>query len=333
MRAPPLLALLAVVAVGGGFGLYWWNAQARQLPPGLAAANGRMEVERIDIAAKLPGRVAEIAVREGDAVARGAIIARMDKTELLAQRAAASAAVRRAEQAVLQAEAQVAVRQAEYKLSGVELKRGTELARTSAVPASEVDRRKAQNDVGAATLQAARASVGEAKAAQEAAEAQLLQVDTNLNETDLTSPVAGRIEYRLAHPGEVLAAGGRVATLLDLTDVFMTVFLPTGQTGRVAHGSDARIVLDAAPDYVIPAKVSFVAAEAQFTPKAVETADEREKLMYRVKLSIDPALLTTYRDYVRAGLTGQAYVLLDPAVRWPERLTPKLPPAPTHAAR
>lgn len=333
MRAPPLIALLAVAAVGGGFGLYWWNAQARALPPGLATANGRVEVERIDIASKLPGRVLEIGVREGDGVAKGAVVARMDKAELAAQRAAAAAAVRRAEQAILQAEAQVAVRQAEYRLSGVELKRGMDLARTSAVPASEVDRRKAQNDVDAATLQAARANVGDAQAALEAAKAQLLQVETNLAETDLTSPVAGRIEYRLAHPGEVLAAGGRVATLLDLSDVFMTVFLPTGQTGRVAHGSDARIVLDAAPDYVIPAKVSFVAAEAQFTPKAVETADEREKLMYRVKLSIDPALLTTYRDYVRAGLTGQAYVQLDPAARWPDRLAPKLPPAPTHAGR
>ncbi|OYQ35992.1 efflux transporter periplasmic adaptor subunit [Niveispirillum lacus] len=331
MRAPPLIALLAVAAVGGGFGLYWWNAQAGQLPQGLAHANGRVEVERIDIATKLPGRVLEIAVREGDGVARGAVVARLDKAELMAQRAAAMAAVRRAEQAILQAEAQVAVRQAEVRLSGVELKRGMELSRTGTMPASEVDRRKAQNDVASATLEAARANVGDAKAAWEAAKAQLLLIDTNLAETDLTSPTAGRIEYRLAHPGEVLAAGGRVATLLDLSDVFMTVFLPTGQTGRVAHGSDARIVLDAAPDYVIPAKVSFVAAEAQFTPKAVETADEREKLMYRVKLSIDPALLTIYRDYVRAGLTGQAYVKLDPAVAWPDRLATKLPAAPAHA--
>jgi len=333
MRAPPVFALAAIVATGSGFGLYWWNDQARQLPAGLATSNGRIEVERIDISTKLPGRVAEIGVKEGDALARGAVVARMDKAELLAERAAAAASVRRAEQAIIQAEAQVAVRQAEYKLSGVELKRGMDLVRTNAVPASEVDRRKAQNDVDAATLQAARASVGDAQAALEAAQAQLLQIDTNLNEMDLVAPVAGRIEYRLAHPGEVLASGGRVATLLDLSDVYMTVFLPTGQTGRVANGSDARIVLDAAPDYVIPAKVSFVAAEAQFTPKAVETADEREKLMYRVKLSIDPSLLTTYRDYVRAGLTGQAYVQLTPTAAWPDRLAPKLPPAPSHDAR
>lgn len=333
MRAPILFALAATCVISTGFGLYWWNERVQQLPPGLATANGRVEVERIDIATKLPGRVAEIGVREGDQVARGAVVARMDKAELTAQRAAAAAAVRRAEQAILQAEAQVTVRQAEYRLSGVELKRGVDLARTSAVPASEVDRRKAQNDVDAATLQAARATVGDARAALEAAQAQLLLVETNLREMDLVSPVAGRIEYRLAHPGEVLAAGGRVATLLDLSDVYMTVFLPTGETGRVAHGSEARIVLDAAAGYVVPAQVSFVAAEAQFTPKAVETADEREKLMYRVKLSIAPELLSTYRAYVRAGLTGQAYVRVDMTARWPDWLAPKLPPEPGHAAR
>jgi HlyD family secretion protein len=95
----------------------------------------------------------------------------------------------------------------------------------------------------------------------------------------------------------------------------------------VPHGSEARIVLDAAPEYVIPASVTFVAAEAQFTPKAVETASEREKLMYRVKLAIDPALLETYRQYVRAGLTGNAYVKTLRAAAWPARLAPKLPDA------
>ncbi len=144
----------------------------------------------------------------------------------------------------------------------------------------------------------------------------------------LKTPVSGRVEYRLARAGEVLAAGGRVVTILDLTDVFMTIFLPTSQAGRVAHGSEARIVLDAAPSYVVPATVSFIAAEAQFTPKAVETSNEREKLMYRVKLAIDPKLLETYRDYVRAGLTGNAYVRTERAAEWPANLTPKLPPAP-----
>ena len=107
----------------------------------------------------------------------------------------------------------------------------------------------------------------------------------------LKSPIAGRVLYRLAEPGEVLAAGGKVLTVLELTDVYMTIFLPTALAGRIAVGSEARIVLDAVPQYVIPATISFVAARAQFTPKDVETRTEREKLMFRIKVRIDPELL------------------------------------------
>jgi len=141
----------------------------------------------------------------------------------------------------------------------------------------------------------------------------------------LRTPVSGRVEYKLVQAGEVIAAGGRVVTILDLTDVFMTIFLPTGEAGRVALESEARIVLDAVPDAVFPANVSFVAAEAQFTPKTVETLNEREKLMYRVKLAIDPKLLDTYRYYVKAGLTGNAYVQVRASATWPEWLAVRLP--------
>jgi HlyD family secretion protein len=146
-----------------------------------------------------------------------------------------------------------------------------------------------------------------------------------LKDSELRSPVAGRVEYKLVQAGEVVAAGGRVVTILDLTDVFMTIFLPTGQAGRVALGSEARIVFDAVPDAVFPATVSFVAAEAQFTPKTVETASEREKLMYRVKLAINPKLLETYRDYVKPGLTGNAYVGITANAVWPQRFAVRLP--------
>jgi HlyD family secretion protein len=105
----------------------------------------------------------------------------------------------------------------------------------------------------------------------------------------------------------------------------MSVFLPTSQAGTQALGAEARLALDAAPGFVSPAPVSFVAAEAQFTPKVVETANEREKLMYRVKLRIPATLLDQYQDYVKAGYTGDAYLRLDPARDWPPDLEIRLP--------
>ena len=96
------------------------------------------------------------------------------------------------------------------------------------------------------------------------------------------------MQYQLARAGEVVAAGAPIVTILDLTDVYMTIFLPAADAGKLSVGDEARIVLDPVPDYVVPAKVSFVAADAQFTPKTVETKDERAKLMFRIKLKIDP---------------------------------------------
>lgn len=179
-----------------------------------------------------------------------------------------------------------------------------------------------------AAVVGAKAGIAEAEAARDAAAANANLVQINIDDMTLRAPVAGRVEYRLAHPGEVIGAGARVVTLLDLSNVFMTVFLPTSEAGRVAIGSDARIVLDAASQYVIPASVSFIASEAQFTPKYVETKNEREKLMYRVKLQIDPALLEKYRDYVKAGFTGMATVKTSVDAAFPDWLQPLLPELP-----
>ena len=148
---------------------------------------------------------------------------------------------------------------------------------------------------------------------------------SDIEDSTLKAARAGRVQYRLAEPGEVLPAGGKVVTTLDVSDVYMTVFLPETLVGRVAIGAEARIVLDAAPQYVIPAQVSYVAAEAQFTPKTVETASERQKLAFRVKVQIDPELLRKYRAQVKTGLPGVAYVRFDSHADWPPALQPRLP--------
>ena len=328
MRIAPILAILVLGAGAAGAYAYWAQVQANRVPEGLARANGRIEGERVDIATKYAGRLIEVRVDEGTMVQKGDILVRIDTTELLAQLAAARAAVHRAHQSVARAQADVALREAELKLAEAELGRVVELVRTNASTRAELDRRTAQRDVSKATLESAKVAIEDAKAATEAAEAQVAQIEATIADMTLKAPVSGRVEYRLAQAGEVVAAGGRVLTLLDLSDVHMTIFLPTAQAGRVELGSEARVVLDSAPEYVVPATVAFVAAEAQFTPKYVETAIEREKLMYRTKLHIDPQVLQTYRGYVKAGMTGNAYVKIRNAATWPANLAPRLPNVP-----
>jgi len=154
----------------------------------------------------------------------------------------------------------------------------------------------------------------------DAAAATIARIDADLADAVLKAPRDGRVQFRVAQAGEVLGAGGKLLNLVDLADVSMTFFLPETAAGRVALGSEVRIVLDAAPGLVIPARVSFVASTAQFTPKTVETASERQKLMFRVKAQIDRTLLLQHLDQVKTGLPGVAWLRLDANRPWPAQL-------------
>ncbi|MCW8455951.1 HlyD family efflux transporter periplasmic adaptor subunit, partial [Fluoribacter dumoffii] len=175
-----------------------------------------------------------------------------------------------------------------------------------------------------ASIATAEAEVVAVESSVDATQATIERISADINDSTLIAPCDGRIQFRVAQPGEVLSAGGRVLNMVDLSDVYMVFFLPTEQAGKVQIGAPVHLILDAAPNYVIPAKVTFVASVAQFTPKAVETASEREKLMFRVKARIAPELLKKYIALVKTGLPGMAYVQLDPKSKWPAALEVKI---------
>jgi HlyD family secretion protein len=251
----------------------------------------------------------------------------MDTAELEASLAKAKADIARARESVAEVKASIVQRESELRFARQELDRATTLFEKGHISKQSSDQKETMRDTARAALDAARARLVSSERAVEAAEAEARRIRTQIDDATLTAPRRGRVQYRLAQPGEVLASGGNVLTILDLTDVYMTIFLPTAQVGRVFIGSDARIILDAAPEMVIPAKVSFVAANAQFTPREVETRSEREKLMFRVKVKIDPKLLLAHMEKVKTGLPGEAFVLLGSNATWPERFAVKLPAA------
>jgi HlyD family secretion protein len=182
-------------------------------------------------------------------------------------------------------------------------------------------------------LQAAQADLRSAKEARaqdaiKAAEAKVEQIKSMISEPTLLSPREGKVQYRLAHAGDSVRAGAPLVTLIDLSDVYMTVFLRAADAAKLAMGDEARIILDAAPDYIVPARVGFVASTAQSAPKAVETKEELAKLMLRVDVKIDPKVVETYYGKVETGLRGAAFVRTRPDAKWPADLQVKLPPAP-----
>jgi len=338
--------LLAALVAGGW--LAWQGLQPEGLGEGFASGNGRIEATEIDVATKLAGRIAQIGVDEGDFVQPGQVIARMDTAVLDAQLSQAKAQVRQAENAILTAQALVAQRESEKATAeAVVLQRRAELTaaekryrRTETlVEGNAMARQQLDDDLAnrqsaqaalaasrsqvlsaAAGIAAARSQVIEAESALEAARATVTRLQADIDDSQLKTDRMARVQYRVAQPGEVLGAGGKLLNLVDLADVYMTFFLPERQAGLVALGTEVRVVLDAAPQYVIPARVSYVASVAQFTPKTVETASEREKMMFRVKARIDPELLRKYQDQVKTGLPGVAYLKLDPEAEWPTHL-------------
>ncbi len=348
VRRGAILAAVLVMAL-----LLWQFTQDDSLPDGIIGGNGRIEAVEIDVSAKMPGRIRDIVADEGDLVKAGDIVAHMDTDVLLAQRAEAEAGLAQSRNAIQIAESQViqrqseraaalaGVRQREAELSAARkrLRRSTTLAREGATSAQERDDDQARVEGARAAVEAARAQMAAvdaaigtarsqvigARSAVDATRATIRRINADIADSDLKAPRDGRVQYRIAQPGEVVGGGGRVLNLVDLSDVYMTFFMPETAAGRVGIGSEVRIVLDAAPDYVIPAKVSFVADVAQFTPKTVETQSERQKLMFRVKARIDPALLRRHITQVKTGLPGMAYVRISADAEWPAELAVKTP--------
>lgn len=318
------IAVALVVLSGAAYGL-WLNSQSAELPIGIVSSNGRIEAERIDVAAKLPGRIAEVHVSEGQWVRAGDLVAHMDTAEIDAQLRQAKAAVTQAEQQKLQAEALLNQRASELQFATSEFARAEQLAAKGYVAQEQVDRVRTVLTTAEAGVAAAKAGVDLATATIAAAQATVERLESVRADADLVAPHDGRVQYILAKAGEVVGAGGKVVTLTDLTDIYMTIFLPARDAGLLAIGSEARIVLDPISEYVIPATVTFVASSAQFTPKSVETADERDQLMFRVKLTIPEALLIEYQEQAKAGVAGLGYVRTDSAVAWPDMLSVKLP--------
>lgn len=319
-----LLALVLAAGVAGG-GYYWWQQQQSELPEGFARANGRIEAERVDVALKFGGRISAVLVDEGQMVKVGDVIARIDSAALEAQIRATEAATRQARQELAQAKALVNQRTGELTFAKAQLTRTETLVTRGYATGETLDQRRSQHITAIAALDTARAQTASAEAAIEASQASVAAQMANLADYTLVAPRNGRVQYRLAQPGEVLAAGGKVVSLIDLTDVYMDVYLPTEDAGRLRFGAEARLILDAAPQYVIPAFVRFVASEAQFTPKYVETESERAKLTFRVKLQIPAEILMRYQDVVKTGVPGVAIIRVLPQAKWPETLAVNLP--------
>ncbi|MEO9530548.1 HlyD family efflux transporter periplasmic adaptor subunit [Roseibium sp.] len=324
MQKNHIFALGAAILLAG-VGYYVVSGDGSTLPDDIASGNGRIEATQVDISTKIAGRVKEVLAREGDLVEPGETVATIDVAELQAQLLRAEADVASAQSAVAAARASIEEAKARLVLAEQELARTEVLVEKGHDSQENRDVRVSERNVARANVASAEATLVAQQRSVDAARAVATEIRTQINDGVLKSTVIGRVLYRLAEPGEVLASGGAVMTLVNFQDIYMEIFLPSSQAHRVAIGAEARVQLDIL-DFAIPATVSFVSPESQFTPKEVETPSEREKLMFRVKVRVPSDLVLNHIESVKTGIRGVAYVRLtrldgEPSA-WPAILKP-----------
>src|SRR5271157_5992592 len=305
--------------------------RGQTLPDGIDKAEGRIEATQVDVSSKYPGQLAEIFVEEGTKVAIGQVIGRVSSPEFEAQLRAAQSDLQSAQDGLAGAESEIASRRSALEFAKADFERGEALMKSGFITKQAFEERQRNYKSAEAAVINLTARRDEARDAIKVAEAKVQQIESMIHDLTLVSPRNGQVQFQMARKGETVAAGEPIVTVLDLTDLYMVIFLNAADSGRLGIEDEARVILDAVPDYFIPAEVSFVASDAQFTPKTVETEAERAKLMFRAELRIDRQVLQRYYGRVETGLTGSGFVRTRPDAKWPAELEVKLPPAPAPA--
>lgn len=320
MKATPLgsvvLLVLSVAASSAGC-----RAKA---PADRVRASGSVEATEVQVSAQVGGRLLELLVAEGDRVTAGQTIARLDTTDaqLALRRASAdrdqAAAqlalleagsrqedIRQAEAQVKTAEADVAGARDDLAAAEADLARFETLLKANSGSQKQRDDAATRRDVSRARLQAAQERV---RAAQEAklrldrgprpqeiaaararvaaAEAQMATLDQNVKDATVLSPLAGLVTQKLADAGEILAPRTPIVNVVDLDHAWANIYIDEPLVPRLRLGQPATIFTDAGGSG-LEGKVTFISPKAEFTPRNVQTAEERSKLVYRIKVSVD----------------------------------------------
>lgn len=344
LKVLPVAALAAVMVAGS---YVWRSAGAQGSRHQFVSGTGHIEGTEITVATRLAGRVENIFVTEGQFVRAGQVLARMQVRSLLAERDEAYARYRQAQYLAAAADvellfrttettaAQAARQQRDGEFASVvqslaramtsaqqdpsreqELEEHRAAARRAAAAASAADAQWASASVAVAL---ARVQLASARSAVVAAEATIRRVETELSDTELEAPRDAIVQDRFAQTGAALTAGGQLLNLVDPADVNLTFLLPDAVCGGVALGSEARIVLDTAPQAVIPATISSVSRSRRLTPR-IDSSRARENPMCRVIAHIDRDLVQHRFEDLHTGAPGVGWVKLDPHIPWPPAL-------------
>ena len=296
---------VSLVVLSAAWLLRCGDAGARD---GVITASGHVEATEVRISTKVGGTVKALLVDEGDRVAAGQEIARIDTTDVRLALDAAGAELGQSkaelslrvagarEEDIAEARAQVARVEAELQSAKKDLGRMEGLMASGSGTAKAVDDARTRRDVAAAALDATRErlrklvsgsrpqEIEAARARVAAAQARIAQLEQQLRDAVITSPIAGVVTEKLAEAGELATPGTGLMVLVDLDSPWLTVYVAEPDLGRIRIGQEAEVVTDAGETRT--GRITYVASRAEFTPRNVQTRDERVKLVYEVKVGL-----------------------------------------------
>lgn len=304
---PPLHLGRAPLALALALSLFpACHAQEKQQ---LLYANGRIEGDEVRIASKIPGRISQLGVREGGEVHAGQEVARLSTPELQASLEQAKAAVEAAKAAVAQAETRLSVLEHHAQKARVDFERFRHLRETGAIPPQRLDQAENALEEAEGKRRIAAAQVEEARAALSEREAAVRTVTVKMAEARITSPIDGVVLLRLAEEGEVFQAGQPIAVVVDPRKLHLEVYVRESEIAKIRLGNPARVKVDAFPERSFEGVVSEVGQRAEFTPRDVHMPDERTRLVFAVKITLEN------RDrFLKPGMLADAWI------RWGERV-------------
>ena len=315
--------LVVVVAIVTGMAGYKLYGRAEK---GITAT-GTIEVTKTDITPKVAGYLAELKIKEGDMVTIGQLVARIDRPDLQAQLLRDEAALARAKaqlrdleqgartQELQEAAANLSAAKSLAEKAKADFERYSRLFRDGAISTQQLDNSRSAHEVAANNLLAAqsRYSLLQAGTRPETIEAQRLEVQrsqavlvssqTQLADTSVASPLAGRVLSKNYEKGEFVNAGSAIATIGDMRDCWVKVYVATEQLGRIRLGQAAKVKIDAYPDRIFRGEIKEISQNAEYTPRQSITQRERANMVFAVKVKIDNA-----EEFMKPGLPADVVI-------------------------
>lgn len=272
---------------------------------GAATASGTFEAEEITVSAEASGKLVSFTVREGQEVSEGQVLGQIDSLSLYLNKELLEQNIAALETGKPDVEAQIGVMKARLENGRHELDRLSRLLESDAATRKQYDDAEASVSVLEKQIEATESSLNSNIASIDAQIAglkiQIAQAEDMLSKCRIVSPVDGTVLSKYAHEGELASAGKPLFKVADLEHVFLRAYFTSGQLKDISLGQDVKVTADFGGGKVreYPGKIVWISAKSEFTPKSIQTDDDRENLVYAVKVAVEND------GYIKIGMFGK----------------------------